>query len=67
VTTKLFGEKVHRVEDDRMLRGNGQYVDDLMPGALHVAMVRSPHAHARIRDIDVSAVLDVEGVVAVYT
>ena len=67
MTTKLFGEKVHRVEDDRMLRGNGQYVDDLMPGALHAAVVRSPHAHARIRDIDVSAVLDLEGVVAVYT
>ncbi len=38
-----------------------------MPGALHVAVLRSPHAHARIRDIDVDGVLDVEGVVAVYT
>jgi carbon-monoxide dehydrogenase large subunit len=67
VTTKLFGEKVQRVEDDRLLRGHGQYVDDLMPAALHAAVVRSPHAHARVRDIDVEAVLDLEGVVAVYT
>ncbi|HSE07522.1 MAG TPA: aerobic carbon-monoxide dehydrogenase large subunit [Nocardioidaceae bacterium] len=67
MTTKLFGEKVKRVEDDRLLRGQGQYVDDLMPGALHAAVLRSPHAHARIRDIDVEAVLDLEGVAAVYT
>ncbi len=67
MTTKFFGEKVHRVEDDRFLRGHGQYTDDLMPGALHAAVLRSPHAHARILDIDVEAVLDVEGVVAVYT
>jgi aerobic carbon-monoxide dehydrogenase large subunit len=67
VTTKLFGEKVKRVEDDRLLRGQGQYVDDLLPGALHAAVLRSPHAHARIRGIEVDAVLDVEGVVAVYT
>ena len=67
MTTKLFGEKVTRVEDERFLRGNGRYTDDLMPGALHAAVLRSPHAHARIVDIDVEAVLDVDGVVAVYT
>ena len=67
MTTKLMGEKVQRVEDDRLLRGQGRYVDDLMPGALEVAVLRSPHAHARILDIDVDAVLDVEGVIAVYT
>ena len=60
MTTKLLGEKVQRVEDERLLRGKGQYTDDLMPGALEVAVLRSPHAHARIRDIDVDAVLDVE-------
>jgi carbon-monoxide dehydrogenase large subunit len=67
MTTKLFGEKIRRVEDDRLLRGQGRYVDDLMPGALELAVLRSPHAHARIVDIDVEAVLDIEGVVAVYT
>ncbi len=67
MTTKLFGEKVPRVEDDRMLRGGGRYTDDLGADALHVAMVRSPHAHARVVDIEVDAVLDVDGVLAVYT
>lgn len=67
MTTRMVGEKVQRVEDDRLLRGNGRYVDDLMPGALEVAVLRSPHAHARILDIDVDEVLDLDGVVAVYT
>jgi carbon-monoxide dehydrogenase large subunit len=67
VTRKLVGEKVHRVEDERFVRGQGQYTDDLMRGALEVAVLRSPHAHARILDIDVSGVLEVEGVHAVYT
>ena len=67
MTTKLMGEKVQRVEDERLLHGKGRYVDDLVPGALEVAVLRSPHAHARIVDIDLDPVLDVEGVVAVYT
>ena len=67
MTTKLFGERVQRVDDDRMLRGGGRYTDDLGADALAVAMVRSPHAHARVVDIDVDAVLDVDGVLAVYT
>jgi carbon-monoxide dehydrogenase large subunit len=58
---------VERVEDERLLRGRGRFVDDLAPDALHAAVLRSPHAHARILDIDVEGVLDVEGVVAVYT
>ena len=70
MTTKLFGAKVPRVEDQRFLRGQGRYVDDLLhddPRLLHSAVLRSPHAHARITDIDVSDVLDVEGVLAVWT
>ncbi len=70
MTTKLFGTKVARVEDQRFLRGQGRYVDDLLtddPRLLHAAVLRSPHAHARITDIDVSDVLDVEGVLAVWT
>ena len=67
MNTRLVGEKVRRVEDERLVRGHGQYTDDLMRGALEVAVLRSPHAHARILDIDVSGVLDVEGVHAVYT
>jgi carbon-monoxide dehydrogenase large subunit len=67
VTTKMFGEPIRRVEDDRLVRGNGAYLDDLGHDALAVAFVRSPHAHARIIDIDVTDALDVDGLVAIYT
>ncbi len=69
MTTKLFGSKVPRVEDQRFLRGQGRYVDDVLVGqrVLHAAVLRSPHAHARITDIDVSDVLDLEGVHLVWT
>ncbi len=67
MTTKLFGSKVERTEDERFLRGLGRYVDDVGAGALHAAVLRSPHAHARILSIDVDALLDVEGVHAVWT
>ncbi|MEY7972770.1 aerobic carbon-monoxide dehydrogenase large subunit [Saccharomonospora xinjiangensis] len=66
MTTQMMGEKVRRVEDDRLVTGKGRYVDDLLPGALEAAVLRSPHAHARILDIDVEPVLDLDGVVAVY-
>jgi len=65
--TSMFGEPIARLEDDRLLRGNGAYLDDLGHDALAAAFVRSPHAHARVLDIDVSAALDVDGLVAVYT
>lgn len=69
MTTKLMGQKVQRTEDQRFLRGQGRYVDDVHahPTTLHAAVLRSPHAHARIVDIDVSDVLDVEGVHVVWT
>ncbi|MGZ5405835.1 MAG: xanthine dehydrogenase family protein molybdopterin-binding subunit, partial [Nocardioides sp.] len=69
MTTRLFGTKVPRVEDQRFLRGRGRYTDDVLVGqrVLHAAVLRSPHAHARIVDIDVSDVLDVDGVHAVWT
>ena len=69
MTTKLMGQKVQRTEDQRFLRGQGRYVDDVHadPTTLHAAVLRSPHAHARIVDIDVSGVLEVEGVHVVWT
>src|SRR3954454_5172817 len=67
VTTRMFGERVPRVEDPRLVTGNGRYLDDLGHDALEAAFVRSPHAHARIVDIDVSDALDVDGLVAIYT
>ncbi|MBI3686998.1 MAG: xanthine dehydrogenase family protein [Actinobacteria bacterium] len=67
MTTKLFGEPIPRREDPRLVSGAGRYLDDLGPDALAVAFVRSPHAHARIIDIDVTDALDVDGLVAIYT
>src|SRR3954468_15192194 len=67
MTTKLFGEPVRRREDARLIIGKGRYLDDIGSTALGAAFVRSPHAHARIVDIDVEGALDVEGLVAIYT
>ena len=69
MVTRYVGQGVRRVEDRRLVTGNGRYTDDIGvgTGALEAAFVRSPHAHARIRDIDVSGALDIDGVVAIYT
>ncbi len=67
MTTRWFGEPVERREDERLLRGAGRFLDDAGHDALAVAFVRSPYAHARIGDIDVSGALDVDGLVAIYT
>ena len=64
----LIGQSPRRLEDGRLLKGQGLYVDDVRrPDMLHAAVVRSPHAHALIRHIDVSAALALPGVAAVYT
>ena len=64
----LVGTSVQRVEDQRILRGRGKYTDDLvLPGMLHAAFVRSPHAHARITSVDTTAAKAVPGVAAVLT
>jgi carbon-monoxide dehydrogenase large subunit len=65
--TGMFGQPIVRVEDDRLVRGHGAYLDDLGHDALACAFVRSPHAHAEIIDIHVTGALDVEGIVAIYT
>ena len=67
MTTRLFGERVPRVEDARLVTGNARFLDDLGHDALEAAFVRSPHAHARVVDVDVTDALDVEGLVAIYT
>jgi carbon-monoxide dehydrogenase large subunit len=67
VTTRWFGARVPRLEDDRLLRGKGRYTDDIDEGALEGCLVRAQHAHARIKSIDVSAARAMPGVVAVYT
>jgi len=67
MTTRWFGARVQRVEDDRLLRGHGRFTDDIDDGALESVLVRSPYAHARILSIDVSAARALPGVAAVYT
>jgi CO/xanthine dehydrogenase Mo-binding subunit len=67
VSTRLFGERIARKEDDRLLRGRGRFTDDIGEGALECAFVRSPFASARIHSIDVRAARAATGVVAVYT
>jgi carbon-monoxide dehydrogenase large subunit len=63
-----FGASIKRKEDADLLTGRGRYVDDIdLPGMLHAAVLRSPHAHAAIRDIDKSAALALPGVRAVVT
>jgi carbon-monoxide dehydrogenase large subunit len=63
-----IGKPVRRKEDQRLLTGCGRYSDDqVLPGQTYAAILRSPHAHARIRSIDTRAALDVPGVIAVLT
>jgi aerobic carbon-monoxide dehydrogenase large subunit len=63
-----IGESIKRKEDARFLRGKGNYLDDfVLPGTLHMAILRSPYAHARIRSVDTSAASAVPGVIAVVT
>jgi CO/xanthine dehydrogenase Mo-binding subunit len=67
MTTQMFGAPIHRREDSRLVTGQGRYLDDLGHDALEAAFVRSPHAHARIVDIDASEAVEIDGVVAIYT
>ncbi len=66
--SKLVGAKVKRREDPRLIRGAGQYVDDInLPGTLHVAILRSPYPHARIKSIEADTARQLPGVVTVVT
>jgi carbon-monoxide dehydrogenase large subunit len=68
VLRSYVGASVRRKEDPRLITGSSTYIDDLqLVGMVHVAIVRSPHAHARINGIDSSAALAMPGVVAVIT
>jgi carbon-monoxide dehydrogenase large subunit len=63
-----IGQSVSRFEDPRLLRGEGRYVNDIVvPGQVHLVLLRSPHAHARIVSIDTSAALAAPGVLGVFT
>lgn len=63
-----IGRPLSRREDRRLLTGTARFLDDIViPGVLHATFVRSPHAHARIRGIDVATAATMPGVVAVVT
>ncbi len=67
-TRRWIGHQVARVEDPALVTGRTEFIDNAsVPGMLHAAILRSPHAHARIRRIDVSRALALPGVVAVLT
>jgi aerobic carbon-monoxide dehydrogenase large subunit len=64
----VIGASLKRKEDPRLVTGAGRYVDDLrVPRMVHLALVRSPHAHARVLRIDPAAALRLAGVLAVLT
>src|SRR5215470_11691622 len=65
---RQLGARVKRLEDPVLLTGAGRFVDDVkLPGALAACFVRSPHAHARIRAVDIGPALALPGVHAVLT
>src|SRR5262252_2570925 len=63
-----IGESIKRKEDARFIRGKGNYLDDIeLPGMLQMAILRSPHAHARIKSVDTAEASKMPGVIAVVT
>jgi carbon-monoxide dehydrogenase large subunit len=65
---RVFGSGIRRREDPRLVTGTARYTDDLtLPGMVHAAILRSPHAHARIKKIDTAPAKAAPGVLAVYT
>lgn len=66
--TQWMGRRLRRVEDPKLLQGRGAFVEDVaLDGTLHVALVRSPHAHARVVAVDTRSAAKVAGVVEVLT
>src|SRR5216684_5788755 len=67
-TSARIGQPVRRKEDLRLVTGKGCYTDDVsLPGQAYAVMVRSPHAHARIRHVDIAPAIAAPGVLAVLT
>ncbi len=68
MSARIFGSAIRRREDPRLLTGAGTFTDDIqLPGMVHAAMLRSPHAHARIKGIDTTAAKAAPGVLGVFT
>jgi carbon-monoxide dehydrogenase large subunit len=67
MTSEGIGASVRRKEDYRFLTGNGHYLDDInRPGQAYACFVRSPHAHAKIRGIDIASASSAPGVIAIF-
>jgi carbon-monoxide dehydrogenase large subunit len=67
-STDMLGKRVKRTEDPRFITGKGRYLDDIkLQSMTHIAVLRSPYAHANIRSIDTSAAAKMPGVIAVFT
>jgi carbon-monoxide dehydrogenase large subunit len=65
---RVFGSGIKRREDPRLITGTARYTDDIvLPGLLHAAILRSPHAHARIKSLDAASAKAAPGVLAVFT
>ena len=65
--SQYVGARVKRIEDPKLIRGEGAYLDDLrLAGTLHAVFVRSPHGHARVRKVDLSRARTHPGVAAAY-
>lgn len=68
IIRRWIGQSIKRVEDPRLLTGRGKYIDDIgVPNMAHAAVLRSPHAHARIKKIDASKARALPGVLLVLT
>jgi carbon-monoxide dehydrogenase large subunit len=68
MTTRIFGSGIRRREDPRLITGGATYTDDVqLVGMVHAAILRSPHAHARIRNINTTGASSAPGVLVVYT
>jgi carbon-monoxide dehydrogenase large subunit len=66
--SRYIGASIRRKEDTRLLTGHGHFVDDIdLPGMLHMAVYRAPHAHARLRSLDLSGARASDGVVAAWS
>ena len=67
-STDMLGKRVKRTEDPRFITGKGRYLDDIkLQSMTHIAVLRSPYAHANIRSIDTSAATKMPGVIAAFT
>ena len=68
MSTKMMGAAIKRKEDPRLITGEARYLDDVkLTGMVYAAILRSPYAHARIKQINVEKARQQPGVVAVFT